>query len=329
MENQYRHILTGETITLPSCMIHGKQESENDGTVLHYLLSVPERHPEAAVQIVHGMCENKERYIPFMEYLAEAGYASIIHDHRGHGESAGSMHGLGDFGKGGYKALVEDIGTVCSLLKSRFHDSAIILFGHSMGSMAARSFIRRNDETHDGLVICGSPGYNPAAGTGKVLAGAVAALFGHSHRSTLLQYLSTGTFNKAFRKEKSPNSWICTDSKVVEEYDRNPLCGFPFTAEGYRNLFMLMQDCYCKDRKKWNMARPELPVLFVSGENDPCMGGLKGFNDAAKRLRDIGYMTVKTRLYSDMRHEILNETEHLRVWKDLTDDFGKMIKYNG
>ena len=36
---------------------------------------------------LHGMSEHKERYLPFMEYLQNRGYAAVIHDHRGHGKS--------------------------------------------------------------------------------------------------------------------------------------------------------------------------------------------------------------------------------------------------
>ena len=38
------------------------------------------------VQISHGMCEHKERYIDFVNFLSNQGYLCIIHDHRGHGK---------------------------------------------------------------------------------------------------------------------------------------------------------------------------------------------------------------------------------------------------
>ena len=51
--------------------------------------------PKGIVQIVHGMCEHKERYIPLMEYLCQNGYAVVCHDHRGHGASVKSADDLG------------------------------------------------------------------------------------------------------------------------------------------------------------------------------------------------------------------------------------------
>ena len=54
---------------------------------LHTAIIAPKDcQPSACLQIVHGMSEHKERYYPFMEYLAEKGFACIINDVRGHGK---------------------------------------------------------------------------------------------------------------------------------------------------------------------------------------------------------------------------------------------------
>ena len=51
--------------------------SEADGLEISVLCICPEEKPyRAIVQLVHGMCEHKERYIPFMEYLAEQGFVT-------------------------------------------------------------------------------------------------------------------------------------------------------------------------------------------------------------------------------------------------------------
>ena len=70
--------------------------SEADGLEISALCICPEQKPyRAIIQLVHGMCEHKERYIPFMEYLAEKGYVTVIHDHRGHGKSVRTRDDLG------------------------------------------------------------------------------------------------------------------------------------------------------------------------------------------------------------------------------------------
>ena len=68
--------------------------SKADGLEISCLAVVPELGRDekyrGIIQIIHGMSEYKERYIPFMEYMAERKYVSVIHDHRGHGKVSGA-----------------------------------------------------------------------------------------------------------------------------------------------------------------------------------------------------------------------------------------------
>ena len=55
-----------------------KIASISDGLEISILLCGPvSGTPKGIVQIVHGMCEHKERYIPFMEYLAATTGSSV------------------------------------------------------------------------------------------------------------------------------------------------------------------------------------------------------------------------------------------------------------
>ena len=270
--------------------------------------------PKGIIQLVHGMCEHKERYVPFMEFMADNGYASIIHDHRGHGESVRSIDDLGYFYEGGYMAMIEDVMAVTRMACEEFSrpetrmnkESAglpLILLGHSMGSMAVRSFSKRYDNLIDGLVVCGSPSYNPGLSVGKALAKGYRAIMGERHRPSLIQSIAFGTFNRRFRNEKSSND------------DADPHCNFQFTTDGFINLFSLMQDAY--DIKDWHKTSPDLPVLFISGEDDPCRINDRRFRLAVEKMKEAGYRNVQARTYPGMRHEILNETGKEEVWNDI------------
>ena len=83
-----------------------------DDLQLAMLVCVPDTAPRGVVQLVHGMCEHKERYIPFMEWLTERGYVCVIHDHRGHGASVKAPEDLGFLYSGGWQAMVEDVRVV-------------------------------------------------------------------------------------------------------------------------------------------------------------------------------------------------------------------------
>ena len=79
-------------------------KSRFDGIQISCLVTQPEAgNPcKGIVQFAHGMCEHKERYLPFMEFLSSNGYVCVINDHRGHGESVIESEDLGYFYTGGY-----------------------------------------------------------------------------------------------------------------------------------------------------------------------------------------------------------------------------------
>lgn len=298
--------------------------SRADGLAVSILTCLPSTEgPKAVVQLVHGMCEHKERYVPFMEFLADNGIASIIHDHRGHGESVKSARDLGYFYEGGYLAMTDDIKTVTDKAKNEFPGLPVVLFGHSMGSMAVRSYSKRYDGSICGLIVCGCPSRNGGAGLAKFLARVHTLFFGKRHRPELIQHLAFGAFNRKFKGESSPHAWICSDPEIIRNYEADPLCNFQFTNDGFINLFSLMQDAY--RTKDWHPENPGMPVLFISGEEDPCLINHEKFQDAVNAMKKAGYTDVRSILYPGMRHEILNETGKERVWSDILEFISSSI----
>ena len=295
-----------ETVTVPGA---------SDSVLLSTLVIAPES-PKAVLQLVHGMAEHKERYIPFMSYLAEMGYACVICDLRGHGASVTDKEDLGWMGKGGMTALVDDVLRITDWAKTKYPGLPFFLMGHSMGSMIVRSYIKRFDKEVDGLIVCGSPSKNPAAGLGNFLAGCIGLFRGQRYRSEFLANLCTGNNDKKFKADGVKNAWLSANLGNVHAYNNDPLCGFPFTVNGYRNgLFRLMLDIYSP--KGWNVTNPDLPIHFIAGAEDPCIISLKKFSEAVSFLRARGYREVTSQVYPKMRHEILNETGREDVWRDV------------
>lgn len=288
-------------------------KSPADGLELSVLVREADSAPRRTVQLVHGMCEHKERYLPFMDFLAARGCNCVIHDHRGHGASVRRPEDLGYMYKGGWKAMVEDIAAVAEWTSANFPGQKHNLLGHSMGSMAARSFAKRHDDMIDSLFVVGSPSDNPARGAGSFLAGCISLFRGGHHRPALLQKLSFGSYDKPFRQEGGRSAWVCSDKKVLEDYRNDPLCQFRFTANGFSNLLGLMADCYSPEG--WKLSNPELPVHFLSGSDDPCMISEKDMQKSLDLMRRAGYRNVDCRLYPGMRHEILNEKGKEAVWQ--------------
>ena len=122
--------------------------SDADGLRISALSICPEEMPyKGVIQLVHGMSEHKERYEPFMEYMASLGYVAVIHDHRGHGQSVRSGDDLGYMYGGGADAMLADIASVNRQIREKFPDLPLILMGHSMGSLAVRAFAAEHDES--------------------------------------------------------------------------------------------------------------------------------------------------------------------------------------
>lgn len=291
-------------------------DSAYDGLRLSVVAVRPETRPEAVLQVSHGMCGYKERYMPFMEYMAEHGVACVACDHRGHGASVKSSDDLGFMYEGGYAALVEDMKLVSDWSVKEFPDTPLFLLGHSMGSMAARIYTKKYDGMLSGLIVCGAPGYTPFARLGLLMTGFL-CLFDHGRmRPALLQNLISYNYNRRFASE-GRMAWMCSDTESRKEFLNNSASDYIFTANGMHNLLGMMVES--GSDKGWTLSNPKLHVTFLSGEDDPCMGGVEKLHDSARLMYRAGYHDVTAAIFTGMRHEILNEIDRTLVWDDVLD----------
>ncbi len=303
----------GRTLTLAS---------PADALPLSVFVAAPQ-HPRAVVQLLHGMCEYKERYLPLIDALCNAGFACMIHDHRGHGKSVRTKSDLGYFYQGGAQALLQDVEFITDYARSLYPSLPLFMFAHSMGSLAARAYIRQDDSRIDGLILCGSPSKNPMAGAGNVLIRILIALRGEHAKSRLADTLFSDTFNRRFRTE-GQNAWICSDHRVVQQYNDDPLCGYSFTLNGYRALLSLMRQAY--NPRNWAMKNPSVPIRFLSGAEDPCRIDEAHFRKSVEFLQARGYQSVTSRVFPAMRHEIHNEAGRQQVYDDIIASFNGFLR---
>ena len=101
--------------------------------------------------------------------------------------------------------------------------------------------------------------------------------------------------------------------RTQEDYDQIITGDLGYIGQSI--LFDLMKRAY--DVKHWKCTKPEMPVLFISGAEDPCMGNVRQFAKAVRAMRRAGYRDVRGKLYPGMRHEILNEKGKEKVWHDV------------
>ncbi|MDD6004508.1 MAG: alpha/beta hydrolase [Firmicutes bacterium] len=291
-------------------------KSSSDSLNISYLESIPDGELKGVVQLVHGMAEHKERYMEFMEFLGKHGFASYINDHRGHGKSIKNEDDLGYFYDDKADYIVNDVYNLTRIIKSNHPGLPIYLFGHSMGSMVVRKYTSIHDDEINKLIVCGSPSKNSAVSLALVLSGIIGTFKGDHYRSTFINNLAFKGNDERF-KSNLKNAWLSLNEENVVAYNKDKLCGFTFTVNGFINLFTLMRDTY--DSNRYQMKNRKLDILFIAGEDDPVIISKDKFKKAVAFMKDLGYQNVNSILYPKLRHEILNEKEKQQVFDDVLE----------
>lgn len=276
----------------------------------------PQGHPRAVVQLVHDIAEHIERYEDFAQWLNGQGIMVVAEDHMGHGKSAGEKGTLGYF-HGGWFAAVEDTHTLLKQTTEDYPGVPYILFGHSMGSLIARTILSKYPEIEiSGCILCATA-WQPAALLSAVLpvCNAICKNGGDRKPSLVLQTLIYGTYNKRVERVRTPSDWLTRDNRIVDAYIQDPKCGFTATAGLYRD--MLTGLSYVQQPVALRNMDKELPILFTAGKDDPFGGYGQGVQQAADAFRKAGMKQISVKLYPLCRHEILNEINREDVYKDI------------
>ena len=276
--------------------------SPADGLGLSCLLVEPDK-VKGLVYMIHGLAEYKERYLPLMRCLAEDGFACLISDRRGNGES---MKQPGDFDcmyGAGTEDVLKDIHAAGQELVRRYPGLKLFLYGHSMGSLIALCSMKRWGNEVSGVILSALPTYVSAASAGKSYLKLKRRFKGGSYRDPSVQKLMTSSY--AIKGESSPFAWLNSDPERVKAYEDDPLCGNLGTVDAYITLLDIMQDAYDKDG--WQKVNPLCPFFIAGGADDPCVGGEKGASEGEKYLKSLNFVKAEHKTYPGMRHELHNE----------------------
>lgn len=290
--------------------------SSSDGLALSALLIQPDTALKGVIVILHGMAEHKERYVDFMQDCAKVGYAALIYDHRGHGESVCSKDDYGYFYEEDACYIVEDVKDVIDQVRQVFPSVPVILFAHSMGTLVARLYCKKYDDTIDKLILSGPVVKNPLVTAALFLTKVLSLCFGKYHRSHFIQSLAFGEYDRKFEGTHE-NRWLSENMHNVMAYNVEEKDGFIFTLNGFKNLFLMVKRTF--DGKGWEVKNSNLPILFLAGENDPVIGSVQQLHQAEDDMRKQGYDRMEEKIYPHMRHEILQEEKKDTVIHDILD----------
>ena len=288
----------------------------------HTLVGVvylPEGEKKGFFHVVHGMTEHIGRYEKFMTDMAENGYICFGYDNLGHGKTVNDDSELGFIAsKDGYLLLAKDVQVFSDAVRQEYdaeNKLPYILMGHSMGSFIVRVAAARNVKA-DKLIIMGTGGPNPAAKIGLKLIAMIKAVKGERHISKLIDKMAFGSYNKRFGggSKDDPSPWLTCDEEVRKKYYADKYCTFKFTVSAMGDLISIMK--LSNDRCWYEELPKSMPILLVSGEDDPVGNYGKGVAEVYDKLKSYGFNT-ECILYKGARHEILNDFTYEQVKSDI------------
>jgi alpha-beta hydrolase superfamily lysophospholipase len=273
--------------------------------------------PAAALQIVHGMAEHKNRYLHFARYCSSQGIRVYIHDHLGHGETVSSVKQLGRLpARKGWRKLRDDVHSLSEIMRAENKGIPHFILAHSMGSLLLRSLLMAGFCDYTGVIFSGNP-VNPGlmGPFGKILAHIVIAFKGKDYAGNMLHNIVYASNNKKFKPAKTEFDWLSRDLSVGEEFAKDPLCGKVFSAGFYKQLAYGVRGLFSP--LKNSFVPVELPVFIISGSRDPVGSGEKGAKQVYRTYRQMGIDDLELKIYPEARHEILNEINRDEVYEDI------------
>lgn len=297
--------------------------STDKKTPLHVCAWNYVKEPRGVVQLIHGMTEYIERYAYFAQYLNKLGFIVVGHDHLGHGASVDPDEPIyGFFGENGVKTLLSDIDQVKQWAQTNYPNVPYFMLGHSMGSFALRTYLQVYPVDIQGAIFMGT-GTQPKGLTLAYPLIKRMAKVKPKTTGTVINKMAFASYNKPF-KEASPFSWLSKNPENLRRYEADPKLGFTFTLNGFETLFALVSRA---NQKNWMAPIPKtLPILIISGAEDPVGDFGKGPKKIAKDLEENGFYDVTLNLFDTLRHEILLEKEFQEVVDRIEDWLVKHVE---
>ncbi len=262
--------------------------STADGTKLYTQSWLPDNPARGVLVLSHGYGEHSGRYDYVAQYFVQQGYSVYALDHRGHGKNRGRK--LGYFER--FASVVNDLRQFIEWVRNEEKVGPLFLLAHSMGTLAALSYVVDHQSMLKGLILSGTMLIRPEQAT-------VAARL-------LAQVLSTIAPEVGWLSVDS--STLSRDEAVSKAYDSDP-----DVYHGKVPVRVLAEWISASDFVRANAQRITLPVLIMHGSDDKLMSPAN-----SQELNDIIGSPDKTlKIYEGLCHEILNEPEKARVLADI------------
>lgn len=265
---------------------------------------IPEQKPIGILQFIHGIFEHVGRYDEAAEYFTSQGFVCSANDLLGHGRTAAGRPGFFGYNHG-IKHLLADIERLRVKTKEAFPNLPYFILGFSMGSYLERLLISEPHIAYElsGAVIAGTMGPNPKIAKALEVAQNTVNQEGPKGISKELHKIAFEEFEQAFPNETEEYSWVTSIKGRRENYKQDSQSQFSFTNAGFRDFFNIINRCNRESVISSTDSR--LPLLFISGKDDPVGNFGKGVRKIANKYIDNGMDDVTLRIYPHVRHDVL------------------------
>lgn len=296
--------------------IASQHQTLPDGSHAFVHAWLPDAAPKAVMQIVHGMAEHGGRYQGFAEALTAQGYAVYAQDLPGHGRTASTPADLGFIDSPDpFRSMLSAVHAVRAQMVAAHPGLPLVLFGHSMGSFLSQYSIAEQGEGLTACVLSGTTSdLGPLRRVGLALNRIQLRIFGAHHRSALTEALSFKAFNRKFAPNRTAADWLSRDPDEVDAYCNSPLCGFRCAPGIWASL--LAAGARFGSHELIQGIPKSLPILLISGDQDPVCQGAIGPQRLAAQYRAAGVQAA-AKSYPGARHELLHESNRAEVIADL------------
>ena len=166
------------------------------------------------------------------------------------------------------------------------------------------------------IILCGTPTKNPFTPFAIFMAYIFKIIGMGKKTNKILNHLTFDSYNKGYNAE---NEWLSKNPENISIYNDDELCGFIFTTNGFINLYKLLKKAF--EPQKYEVKNKKLNIFLIAGKNDPVIQSEQKFKNLEQFLNKLGYKNIKSKLYPDLRHEILNEKEYEQIYEDVLEFF--------
>lgn len=261
------------------------------------------------IQIIHGMSESKERYQDFINFFEKNNYLVFIKEHKYHGKKF--INNLGIF-QNNFNDLINDQILFSQQLRKKYPNIPIYIFAHSMGSFIGEEHMKTSSNIINGYIFAGSS-YKPFFlwKFARYFSFLLDKIYKNKKAPLIHKIMFLG-YNHKFKKDNLKNSWLTRNLNSIRNYNNNPLTGFVYSSNFYKDFFYFLDNLY--EINSFKNISKNIPILFISGAYDPVGNFKKNVILLKNFYLNLNFSNLKLKFFENCRHELHNETNNIEIF---------------